>query len=246
MQTRTLLSSINWEIASKTSSLLTRMGIEHGFYGLGDTAPESNHVRQVHGTKVSVAAPETTGAKATNRIEADGIFTTEAGLTIAVKTADCIPILLAAPGQMVMGIHAGWRGLTAGIIDRGVNKMLDSGIAAERIFAAVGPSISRERFEIGPEVVDALMTPASGLSAEQVAFVLSKGLGDRWHLDLAVAAALSLANAGIPATQISVVQACTFSSNTQNTTGTKNTMGWSSYRREGKGAGVNWSWIRLS
>ncbi|MBM4252072.1 MAG: polyphenol oxidase family protein [Deltaproteobacteria bacterium] len=234
MRTRELLSQFTWEAPAKTSLLLTRAGFDHGFYGTSDTAPECHHVRQVHGTKIVPTAPDSTSAKAPHRIEADALYTFERDSFIAVKTADCIPVLLAIPGQMVAGIHAGWRGLTRGIIMNAVDKLVESGQDVSRMIAVVGPTISRERFEVGAEVVDALLTPASGLSMEQAAFTLSKGSTDRWHLDLQVAAALALSNAGIPAGNIGVIQACTYARTD-----------WHSFRRDAKGAGVNWSWIKL-
>ena len=235
MQTRELLARFQWEAPAKTSMLLTKHGFDHGFYGTSDSAPECHHVRQVHGTKIVPISAESTSAKAPHRVEADALYTFERDTFIAVKTADCIPILVAIPGQMVAGIHAGWRGLTRGIIMNSVDKLVDSGKDASRMIAVVGPTISRERFEVGSEVVDALLTPASGLSMEQAAFTLSKGIGDRWHLDLQVAAALALTNAGIAPENIGVIQACTYSRTD-----------WNSFRRDAKGAGVNWSWIRLS
>ena len=234
MLTKSLVDQIHWENAGKESNLLAKAGIEHGFFGRGDSAPEAHHVRQVHGTRVVQANPDTTGAKSSHRTEADALFTFEPGTVISVKTADCLPILVAIPGKVALGVHAGWRGLTSGIIDKAVSKLADFGLEASGMVAAVGPTISREKFEVGSEVVDALLSPSSGLSAEQAAFVLSKGRGDRWHIDLQVAAALALINSGIPAQQVSVVQACTHQ-----------TPGWNSYRREGKDCGVNWSWIRL-
>ncbi len=235
MRTRELLDQIHWEAPAKTSSLLTKNGFDHGFYGTSESAPECHHVRQVHGTKIVSVSPDSTGAKAPHRIEADAIYTTERNTYIAVKTADCIPVLVAIPGQMVAGIHAGWRGLTRGIIMNAIDKLIELGADPRRMITVVGPTISRERFEIGSEVVDSLLTPASGLSMEQAAFTLSKGIGDRWHLDLQVAAALALNNAGVEPQNISVIQACTFSRPE-----------WNSFRRDAKSAGVNWSWIKLT
>ena len=232
MRTRALLSAMHWEAPHIHSKLLSSIGVEHGFFGRDHSAPESHHVRQVHGTRVVSSGAETTSPRATKRVEADALYTTEPGTTISVKTADCIPVLLAVPGEIAAAIHAGWRGLTSGIIEETLLKIAEAKVDPKKVYAAVGPTISRERFEVGPDVVDALLTPASGLSTEQAAFALSKGRGDRWHLDLAVSAALALANAGVPPEQISIVQACTFA----NT-------GWHSFRRDIKNAGVNWSWI---
>ena len=73
---------------------------------------------------------------------------------LAVKTADCLPILLADPRvKIVAAVHAGWRGSSAGIAIRGVEAMARlHGSRPEDIRAAFGPSIGVCCFEVGPEV----------------------------------------------------------------------------------------------
>lgn len=106
--------------------------------------------RQVHGVdvlEVSSADPIVAG-------DADVVVTSEPGVTIGILTADCTPVVLAGPGGVAV-VHAGWRGLVAGVIDAGVR-------ALGRVDGAwVGPSIHACCYEVGPEVIAAF--ESSGL-----------------------------------------------------------------------------------
>ncbi len=102
-------------------------------------------LRQVHGnTIVTVSRPgEHAG------IEADGAFTTELGVSLAVTTADCAPIVMAASDvhtQALAVVHAGWRGLMAGIIEKGA-QMVISAVPEGRRYAFCGPCIAPEHYE---------------------------------------------------------------------------------------------------
>jgi purine-nucleoside/S-methyl-5'-thioadenosine phosphorylase / adenosine deaminase len=84
----------------------------------------------------------------------DALLENSPGSVVAVKTADCIPILLADPGRRaVAAVHAGWRGTAAGIARRAVDVMHDRfGTAPADIEAAIGPGIGECCYEVGPEV----------------------------------------------------------------------------------------------
>src|ERR1700694_1822282 len=100
---------------------------------------------QVHSADVVVAT------KAWPRSEApraDAIVTRTQGLALAVTVADCAPVLLADPEARVIGVaHAGWKGALGGVIEAVVGRMEQEGAAGERISAAIGPLIRRERDE---------------------------------------------------------------------------------------------------
>lgn len=87
-------------------------------------------------------------------------MTTVRGQIVAVRVADCVPVLLEGPG-VVAAIHAGWRG-TAGDIVRKVIEALQQrlGIPADRLKAAVGPAIGRECYEVSPQVLEQLASVA--------------------------------------------------------------------------------------
>ncbi len=87
----------------------------------------------------------------------DGYVTAAPGVTIGVKTADCVPILLADEAAGVIGaLHAGWRGTVAGIAQVGVGKMIALGADPARIVAAIGPAIGPCCYEVGEDFAAAV------------------------------------------------------------------------------------------
>lgn len=80
----------------------------------------------------------------------DGLWTDEPGVPLLALTADCLPIALARPDRSGLAVlHAGWRGLLAGIVEAGV-----SALGGGRLAAAVGPAIGPCCYEVGPEVAE--------------------------------------------------------------------------------------------
>ncbi len=235
MQAWATLNAVQWQRGGVAADAWKKLGAKHGFTGKHEpTPPALHHARQVHGTRIVVAPEAATGGETSRRVEADGLLTLTPGTRLAVKTADCLPLLLLVPGRAAAAIHAGWRGLTSGIIGEAVLALTELGIDATDIHAVVGPAISRGAFEVGIEVVESLHHGACGLTPVQAALCISKGMADRWHVDLPVAAVLSLANANVDLTKVSVIQTCTFA-----------TPQWHSFRRDGKVHGSNWSWVEL-
>jgi YfiH family protein len=86
--------------------------------------------------------------------DGDALVTDEPGLLLAIRTADCVPILLAdLERRVVAAVHAGWRGTVAGILARTVGEMQSKyGTKPIDVVAAIGPSIGPCCFEVGPEV----------------------------------------------------------------------------------------------
>lgn len=82
-------------------------------------------------------------------LDADGALTRQAGIVCSAMTADCLPVLLTnREGTEVAAVHAGWRGLLDGIVENAVRLM------SGELMAWIGPAISVEAFEVGPEVRD--------------------------------------------------------------------------------------------
>lgn len=101
--------------------------------------------KQVHGRTVVDADQDPASLL---KVEADGITSVREGDAVAIRVADCVPILLAATDTgKVAAVHAGWRGVEARILDVAVERLRSSSI-----IAAVGPSIGRCCFEVGAEV----------------------------------------------------------------------------------------------
>lgn len=146
---------------------------------------------QVHGADaVTVLTPWDDAV----RPEADALVTDRAGLVLGVLTADCAPVLLADRAAGVVGAaHAGWKGALAGVTDSAILAMEALGARRERIAAAIGPTIARASFEVGPELVARFV--ADDPANEGFA---SDGPGGALHFDLEAYVAHRLAAAGVP------------------------------------------------
>lgn len=158
--------------------------------GVGFTPEQLALVEQVHGDAVL----EVRGASGPLGVAgaADAILTAERGLVVAVRTADCVPVLLAVDG-CVAAVHAGWRGVAANIVARAVEAVCArAGVAPGRIIAAVGPHIGAGAYEVSDEVLQAVARAGGG-----VARVRKPGLGQRDHVDLGAAVAWQLRAAGV-------------------------------------------------
>ncbi|MEZ0449745.1 peptidoglycan editing factor PgeF [Cellulomonas sp. ICMP 17802] len=173
-------------------------------YGVGDdpSAVDRNRERlarwagapvayatQVHGAGVLVlsAAPD---PDAVSVGEADALVSVSPDVAVAVLVADCVPVLLAdAAAGVVAAVHAGRRGLVAGVVQAAVAAMVREGADVERIRAAVGPAIAGESYEVPAELQDEVVaivpstrattawgTPALDLPAGVVAVLRSEGV----------------------------------------------------------------------
>jgi YfiH family protein len=109
-------------------------------------------LRQVHGdTVVTVSGP---GAGAGTK--ADAAVTASPRSVLAVLAADCAPVALVSPEGVVAAVHAGWRGLVAGVLERAVDAAYSLG--ATELQAVLGPCIHAECYEFGAADLDAVAT----------------------------------------------------------------------------------------
>ncbi|XP_060085165.1 purine nucleoside phosphorylase DR_1966-like [Ylistrum balloti] len=145
---------------------------------------------------------------------ADGLWDYGSTARLGIRTADCIPVLLATSTGYVAAIHAGWRGVVACIVERFLQRQLRFGREPKQWTVALGPAAGGCCYQVGPEVCEAL-----GLIAEER------------YLDLRLLLAERLQQLGVGI--IDFVGPCTICSKD----------GWASYRREGKQAGRNLAWI---
>ena len=138
----------------------------------------------------------------------DALITQEKGVCLCVSTADCTPILLYDRKQQVIAaIHAGWRGSVNYIVRKTLEQMNRLyNTQGEDIFAAIGPCIGFDAFEVGDEVYDAFkqndfpMEYISGWKPET----------HKWHIDLQMANSVQLIDFGVPTEQIDICDICTF------------------------------------
>lgn len=117
--------------------------------------------RQVHGAELAIhdrpRLPGPFAEPGAPIAEVDGHVVAEPGMAALVFVADCLPVALAGPGGVAM-LHCGWRGLAAGIVERGA-------IAVEATDAAIGPGIGPCCYEVGEEVLGAFAGLGDGIAA---------------------------------------------------------------------------------
>jgi polyphenol oxidase len=122
-------------------------------------------------------------------------------VVLAVLTADCAPVLLADPAAGVVGaVHAGWRGLAAGVVEAGVAALAELGADPAGCVGLVGPAVGGCCYEVGPEVREAV--------GARLPAALATTRDGRPALDPAAGAAQALGRAGVG--QVRVAAECSF------------------------------------
>lgn len=145
---------------------------------------EPRWLRQVHGADV-VEADTTAGMP-----EADASIARRAGTVCAVMVADCVPVLLAdRAGAQVAIAHAGWRGLSGGVIENTVSSL---GPDPGELLAYLGPGIGPRAFEVGADVRDAFLARDA-----QAAAAFTPHAAGKWLADLFLLARQRLLSAGV-------------------------------------------------
>jgi len=187
-------------------------GLVHGF-GLRDSIwPEGVRlIKQIHSDLVRDAASVGPGD------EGDALVSFRAGISIGVKTADCVPILLVDPATgAIASVHAGWRGTAQKILPKVIRVLAARrAVRPENLRVAIGPAIGGCCYEVGPEVAHRFGMEVSGVV----------------HIDLAQLNRRQLIDAGVE--NIWVSGECTYCSAKR----------FYSYRREKENAGRMVSFI---
>lgn len=162
----------------------------------------------------------------------DALLTRQPGILLSVRTADCVPILIADPRRRaVSAVHAGWRGALERIVEKSVGEMrraFDS--RPPDLFAAIGPGIRVCCYEVGPEVVDAFrgrFADSDGFFRPPPPDGAARARAGRYptlstyppghgpdhapaaHLDLVAVARSQLESAGVRPSKIEVADYCT-------------------------------------
>jgi YfiH family protein len=169
---------------------------------------EVHWVDQVHGSDVIVAVPRTqdvvpvTGPAEPVRAVAagtgDALVSDAPTVALAVLTADCAPIALGSPEGVFAAVHAGWRGLVAGVVEQAAAAMRLLG--ATEVVGAIGPCIHPECYEFSQSDLDQV-------AARYGEVVRGRASSGRPALDLPMAVSAALAGAGVR--QVKGVSACT-------------------------------------
>lgn len=205
--------------------VLAARGLAHGFGLRTSSEPALRRPRQVHGARAVWAG-------AANELgDADAVLTRERGLRVGVFTADCVPILVAA-GDGVGAVHAGWRGLAAGVIEQALAELSRAAPGAE-IVAAIGPCIGGCCYEVDEPVLEPLRARHGAL----VEPALAPARPGHARLDLGLLAQLALARAGVaPAAIGTSARLCTRCDAAR----------FHSFRRDGAAAGRLAHWIEAA
>ena len=211
-----------------TSPLLQKIpGIVHGFGTIADPRPvNAVTVKQVHGVKIlepdSVSSFEHEGY--------DTVLTDRPGLAVAVKTADCQPILIVEPQKkIVAAVHAGWKGTLLRTVQAAIRRMEEKGGSAKNLVCALGPNMVGRCFEVEADVAGDFEREFPGWP------VLKKISGAKWLLDVTLANRLQLREAGVPDAQVDHIDLCTHC---------RPDLFWS-FRRDGEKAGRMVNFIQI-
>ncbi len=200
LRNKAIVFTINDSSLLIYSRLQELPGVEHGFgtrrAGWWVAADACATVKQTHSDRIWRAD------HAGKLGEGDALVTNVPGLFVAVRTADCIPILMADPRHgAVAAVHAGWRGTVADIAGKTVQEMTRLyKTNPSDLLAAIGPGIGQCCFEVGPEVAVQF----------RKLFPERDDLDRRTHIDLAEANRRELAAAGVDPARIECAGMCTY------------------------------------
>jgi YfiH family protein len=161
-------------------------------------------VNQVHGDTIAIV--DNGNFRTMRSVQADALITNTPGIAVGVETADCVPILLYAPGVPAVGaVHAGWRSTVQNIVRKAVTRMRNEfGADPAGMIAAVGPAIGPECYEVDE--------PVMGPVREAFSFwkdVTAPRGNNRWSLDLVRANKLELTQVGLLEQNIHSLGMCT-------------------------------------
>jgi polyphenol oxidase len=176
-----------------------RRRVAHAF----GVAPERvARLDQVHGAAVHVAGPQVVGR------EGDALISDDPAWLLAVSAADCLPIILFdARRGSVAAVHAGWRGVAAGVAAAAVRALAGHfGTDPADLRAWLGPAIQGPCYQVGPEVVAAVR--ADPAVPATVAWP-DAAVAGRWRLDVPGAVRAQLSAAGLSPDAIAASETCT-------------------------------------
>jgi YfiH family protein len=158
---------------------------------------------QVHGARVlEDVAPDPSSELTSSCGEADALWTSSSGSAVAVRAADCVPIILVDPvGHRVAAVHSGWRGTELKIAARAVKALEARGTTVSRLLVAIGPSIRACCYAVLPEVASRFF--------EAFGPNVIRTRAGKHHLDLSAAVRDTLLEAGVRDEHIDLLPGCT-------------------------------------
>ncbi|AFN73390.1 Multi-copper polyphenol oxidoreductase laccase [Melioribacter roseus P3M-2] len=182
------------------------------FFGyLGIESEKVAYQKQIHSDIIKVVR------KGGFAGESDAMITTEPGVALAISSADCIPIFLYdKKNNLIAGAHSGWRGTKSNILGKTLDFLVSNfNSSVDSLFVYLGPSISKENYEVGPDV-------ASQFKEKYLSVINGK-----YYLDLRSVCIDVLYDFGVPDSNVEIYEGCTY----------KEKELLHSYRRDGKLSG---------
>jgi len=225
-------SSLNFSVSVGDEPGLVEENYSRAGQVLGVPGARIAVLSQVHGNR-AVVLDESDAAKADLRSatleqEGDALLTRVPGVACAVRTADCVPILVAdRQSGAVSAIHAGWRGIVRGVVEAAVDGLRQLAGGRSDLIAAIGPHIGLAAFETGDDVAEELEKSSGAVGA------VLRTEGQKPRVALARIVRAQLEAAGISRTQIDELAGCTLSDPER----------FFSYRRDGQKSGRHLSAI---
>jgi YfiH family protein len=162
-------------------------------------------VRQVHGTDALIVDRALTPAD--HFLGSwDALVTDQPGVMVAVRTADCVPVLMHDPAcRVVAALHAGWRGAVAGIVPKTIAVMHSRfGSTPEHLRVSIGPSAGVCCYEVDAPVLNSLSENVPDWER-----LIRDRKGEKAHLDLKAMIRIQTQAAGVPSQSITAVNLCT-------------------------------------
>ena len=152
-----LYQSLNCGFGSNDDPALIAENRRRVANSLGFQPDQVFGLRQTHSARV-VTIDSTSDASIDARADADALITNNSGYALAILTADCVPVLFAAPEMGVIGAaHAGWRGAVDGILEATIAMMAKQGITPDQIEAVIGPAIQQANYQVGDDLRHAVL-----------------------------------------------------------------------------------------
>ena len=153
-----LYQSLNCGFGSNDDPALIAENRRRVANSLGFQADQMFGLRQTHSASV-VKIDLTSDASIDARADADALITNKSGYALAILTADCVPVLFAAPEMGVIGAaHAGWRGAVGGVLEATIAMMAKQGITPDQIEAVIGPAIQQASYQVGDDLRHAVIS----------------------------------------------------------------------------------------
>jgi hypothetical protein len=175
-------------------------------FGALDIDPHrTSFMNQVHGTRIATVEADDLGRGVVTQdnawVATDALLTMQVDAPLVVLSADCAPIIVAPrDGSALAVAHAGWRGSAGAMSVRVTEAFGELGYTAADLCAVIGPTISRDAYEVGDDVVTALRAVSPGDEASWLEH------GQRSRVDLAVANQQQLVGAGLIPEHVRITQ----------------------------------------